>query len=86
MAIKKNKPSAAGLGRSLDRAATRPAGGSGTAATFRAEAPPRRKTTLEFDAEVFRALKRHGAEHDLTIRELVDRYCRAGLEADGISL
>lgn len=46
-------------------------------------APETKKTTLDFDADVYRALKLHAVTTDQPIRELVNRYVRAGLAYDG---
>lgn len=86
MAIKKQKPNATGLATSLERVTSQPAAETGIASTFRKPGPAKRKTTLEFDADVFYALKLQALQSDESVRTIVDRYCRAGLEADGHDL
>lgn len=62
--------------------------------TFRQDSPagekerkrPTTKTTLEIDTELFKALKLHAVTEDVFMRDLVDRYVRAGLESDGVAL
>lgn len=69
------------MGRAASSHEERPA--ASTADTFRQPAKETRKTTLDFDIEIFRALKLYAAHEDTTIRELVNKYCRAGLTEDG---
>lgn len=60
----------------------------GIAATFRPEVEKRetQKATIEFDKNVYRALKLHAVNKDMHIRGLVDEYVRAGLARDGVSV
>jgi hypothetical protein len=85
MAIK--KPSG-DKSRSYSRGARKSGGREGIAATFRPEAEKRetQKTTMDFDRAVYRALKLYAVTTDRPIRDLVDGYVRAGLEADGVSI
>lgn len=73
------------VGRSYDRARTK--AGEATAARdlFRTEAKePRQKITLDISATTYRTLKVHAAQEGTTMRDLVSRYVRAGLDADGV--
>lgn len=87
MAIK--KPSG-DKSRSFSRGAKQRAADSeeGIAATFRPEVEKRetQKTTMDFDKSVYRALKLHAVTTDRPIRDIVDAYIRAGLEADGVTV
>lgn len=86
MAIK--KPSG-DKSRSYSRGARNRTGSSeGIAATFRPEVEKRetQKTTMDFDKSVYRALKLHAVTTDRPIRDIVDAYVRAGLEADGVPI
>lgn len=60
----------------------------GIAATFRPEVEKRetQKATMDFDKNVYRALKLHAVNKDMKIRSLVDEYVRAGLARDGVSI
>ena len=85
MAIK--KPSG-DKSRSYSRGTRKPGSSEGIAATFRPEVEKRetQKTTMDFDKSVYRALKLHAVTTDRPIRDIVDAYVRAGLEADGVSI
>lgn len=82
MAIKKSASAA----RSYDRARTRASDGARSLFRDGTEdrKAPAQKITLELDADLYRALKVHAAQHDTTMRALVDRYVRDGLDADGV--
>jgi len=46
------------------------------------ERATRKKLTVEIDAELIRELKRFGLDSDTPLWQLVERYCRDGLEGE----
>jgi hypothetical protein len=77
MAEKKNR-----LARSAKRDAAR--GDDAAIGKFLGEGDraTRKKLTIEIDAKLIRDLKRHGLDTDAPLWQLVERYCREGLERD----
>lgn len=78
----------ANLSASLKKKADQQPSSGGVAATFRKPdvEGPTKKATYELPVELHRALRVHSAASDETMRDLVVRYVKAGLETDGVRL
>lgn len=48
--------------------------------------PETKKTTLDFEADVYRVLKMHEVATDRPIRELIPKYVRAGLAYERVPI
>ena len=86
MAIKKKVTGGDRAAKSFSRGMVVRGDAVGIEATFRSDEEPRRevqKTTIDFDKELYRALKLHSVMTGSSIRDLVHDYVRAGLDEAG---
>ncbi|PRZ11724.1 hypothetical protein [Nesterenkonia sandarakina] len=69
------------------KAAPKPPQGGGVAHTFRevTETTPTKKTTFDLPVEIHRTLRWEALKREISMRDVVLRYIKEGMERDGIT-